>query len=403
MVKLIFALSLFLSSAYSARAQDTKKHTAASYFEKGEVSMGKKEYISAQAHFNECLRLDPYFAEAYRLRGMVREHLGEKAKALTDYNVYVSLKPTDAEGLFSRAVLRFESDQFLLARQDFLLLLKLPPGETNTVYFSKEKYEPGNSKVFTAQSAGKDYFYNYLGVIETKLKRYPQAIVWLDSAIKLLPNTANYWVNRGKAKQDLNDKTGAAADFEHALQLEPENGLALYNLATLKAAAGEVASSDLLLSEAIEKNKGLPYPLAERAFQRFQRNDLKGALADYDEVIRLEPKDEENYINRGLVKERMKDLQGALSDFSKAIALNDKNEKGWLGHGNMMSLSGRWKEATEDYSVAISIDAQYGLAYYNRAIAYQYSGKPKEACQDLKKAEQLSLKIEHTMKEKICR
>lgn len=399
----LFAVTLLLCIAGGGMAQDAKPHTAVYYFEKGEACMEKKEYIKAHAHFNECLRLDPRYAEAYRLRGIVREHLGETAKALTDYNVYVSLKPTDTEALFSRAVLRFESKQYLPARQDFLLLLKLPPGETNTVYFSQEKYASGTTKAFTAQSGGKDHIYNYLGLIETNLERFRIAVAWLDSAIKVSPNTASYWINRAKAKEHLLDHAGAASDFEQALRLEPDNSLAMHNLAVMKASSGDRESSDKLLSEAIEKNKGMPYPLSERAFQRFQRNDLKGALEDYNEVIRLEPKDDESYVNRGLVKERMKDLEGALSDYSKAIVINDKNEKGWLGHGNMMSKSGRWKEAIEDYTVAIGIDPQYGLAFYNRAIAYQSLANLKDACPDLKKAEELSLKVDPKMKEKICR
>lgn len=398
-----FALLVLISIAVSVPAQETKPHSAAYYFEKGEDAMSRKEYVKAHAHLNECLRLDPRYVEAYRLRGIVREHLGESAKALTDYNVYVSLKPTDAEALFSRAVLRFEAKQYLPARQDFLLLLKMPQGETNTVYFGQEKYGSGTSKVMTAQTGGKDHIYNYLGLIETKLERFHIAIAWLDSAVKLAPGNVNYYVNRGKAKELSHDKPGAIADFEQALKLEPDNSLALHNLAIMKASAGDSEASDRLLTEAIEKNKNMPYPLSERAYQRFQRNDLKGALEDYNEVIRLEPKDDETYVNRALVKERMKDQEGALLDYSKAIELNDKNEKAWLGHGNMMCKAARWKEAVEDYTQAIALDSHYALACYNRAIAYQSTGDLKSACLDLKKAEQLSLKVDQKVKEKICR
>src|SRR6185436_15597808 len=176
------------------------------YFEKGEEALGRKEYFTAQAHYNECLRIDPYFAEAYRSRGITREHLGEKAKALTDFNVYVDLKPDDAEALFNRAVLRFESEQYLPARQDFLKLLTMPPGETNTVYYSQEKYNDATLKISTAQSGGKDYLYNYLGLIETKIKRYDKAIAWIDSALAIAPKNPSYWINRGSAKLLMSNK-----------------------------------------------------------------------------------------------------------------------------------------------------------------------------------------------------
>src|SRR5204862_6011454 len=138
-------------------------------------------------------------------------------------------------------------------------------------------------------------------------------------------------INRGIAKQEKKDKAGAVADFEQALKLEPDNGLALHNLATLK---GETDSGEKekLLTEAIEKNKNLPYPRSERGYYRLQKNDFKGAQEDYTEAIRLEPKDEENYINRGLAREKMNDLNGAIADFNAAIKLNDKSEKAWMCH-----------------------------------------------------------------------
>ena len=400
MKKYIFLLPFIIVLVTITTAQ--KKLSAEDYYLKGEASLEKREYITAQAHFNECLRVDPHYAEAYRLRGIVREHLGERAKALTDYNIYVDLKPNNPEAIFSRAILRFESAQYNLARQDFLNLLTLPPVETNTVYYRQEKHNTGGTKIFTATNSGKDQIFNYLGLIEMKMNRFAKAISWMDSAIHHAPDNASYWINRGTIRFDHKDYKGADADLEQALKIEPDNSLALHNLATAKSALGETAASEVLLSEAIEKNKDLPFPLAERAYQKLQKNDFKGALEDYDEVVRLAPTEDENYINRGLVKEKMKDFSGAQKDFSKAIELNEKNERAWLCHGNIMSKTKKWETAIEDYTTAIALDPEYGLAYFNRAMANQNVKNPTAACKDLRKSEDLGLRIEASMKTKIC-
>ncbi|MBY0433696.1 MAG: tetratricopeptide repeat protein [Cyclobacteriaceae bacterium] len=379
-----------------------QKRPASWYFEKGDQSLEKKEYRTAQAHFTECLRLDPYFAEAYRLRAIALEHLGEKSKALTDYNIYVGLKPENPEALFSRGVLRFDAGQWLPARQDFLKLLTLPPGETNTVYFSQEKNNQGSSQIFTASSNSRAHIFNYLGQIEYKIKRYDVSIAWLDSAINLMPDNAGFRINRGLSKQEKKDNAGAIADFEKALAQDPDNSLARHNLAALQKASGNTEASDKLLDEAIQRSPGLPYPLADRAFHKLEKNDLAGALADYNEVVRLEPENEENYINRGLVKEKMNDLPGALKDFSKAIDLNDKNEKAWLCHGNILSKQNKWKDAIDDYTVAITHAPDYGLAYLNRALSLSNLKRNKEACEDLNKASKLGQAIEPKIRRDIC-
>ncbi|HRI80286.1 MAG TPA: tetratricopeptide repeat protein [Cyclobacteriaceae bacterium] len=285
---------------------------------------------------------------------------------------------------------------------DFLNLLTLPAVETNTVYYRQEKHNNGGTKIFTATNAGKDQIFNYLGLTEIKMNRIEKAIAWMDSAIRHAPDNPSYWINRGTMRFDHKDYKGAAADLQQAIKIEPDNSLALHNLATVKAALGETAASETLLTEAIEKNRDLPFPLAERAYQKLQKNDLKGALEDYDEVVKLEPSDEENYINRGLVKERMKDFSGAMKDFSKAIEINEKNERAWLSHGNIMSKTKKWDTAIEDYSMAVTLDPEYGLAFFNRAMAYQNVKNPIAACKDLRKSEDLGLRIESSLKSKIC-
>lgn len=395
-------MPIFLLICTLAGGQTKKPQTAEDYFLKGEAALERKDYMTAHAHLNECLRIDPHYAEAYRLRALTREHLGETAKALTDYNIYVDLKPENAEALLSRAILRFESDQHLLARQDFLRLLSMPAGETNTVFYRKEKHGTGPTRIFTASTTGKDQIFNYLGLIEGKLGRRDKAIAWLDSAIKTDPQNAVYRINKGTIHFDLKNYKAAEEDLKQALQIEPDNGLAIHNLATVKSALGESASAESLLSEAIEKGKNLPFPLAQRGYQRLQKNDLKGALEDYDQVVKLEPRDAENFFNRGLVKEKMKDLNGALKDFGKAIELNDQDERAWLSRGNVMSQMKKWYDAIEDYNVAITIDPFYGLAYFNRAMAYHNVKNPTAACKDLKKAEELGIRMDAEQRSKIC-
>lgn len=398
----ILLLAALPGMAQVASLSNTAKATE--LFQRGETALANKEYFKAQAHYTEAIRLDPRYAEAYRSRAIAREYLGENAKALTDFNIYVDLRPEDSEALFNRAVLRFEAKQYLPARQDFLKLLTMPPSkETRMVYYSQEKSGGGETKISTAQSGRRDHLFNYLGQIETQLKRYPNAITYLDSAIRLSPTSAGYFVNRGIARLERGDKPGAAEDYETALRLDPDNSLALHNLAALKSLAGDSQSAEKLLRESIAKNEKLPYPRAERGYQRLQSGDYKGALEDYNDVVRLEPNEPDNYINRGLVKEKLKDYAGALADYSHALKLDEKNPKAWVCRGNTVSRLGNWKEALEDYGAAIILDNSYALAYFNRGIAQQNSGNPTAACQDLKTALKLGVKEAEKLIGKVCK
>ena len=51
------------------------------------------------------------------------------------------------------------------------------------------------------------------------------------------------------------------------------------------------------------------------------KNDLDGALADFNRAIELKPDEAALYVNRGQVKWGQKDADGALADFNRAVDL----------------------------------------------------------------------------------
>lgn len=380
-----------------------EKRTTQYYFEKGEAAATARSYKTAFAHFTECLRLDPYFMQAYFSRAQVREALGDKQGALTDYNIYLESNPDNKEALFSRAVSRFDYGQWAVAKEDFQRLLKLPAGgETNTVFFQTQKGDDGASRAFSYGNNLRSLFFDYLGQIELKLKNYAQAKVCFDSAIQLSPEQINFYLGRGLALQQVGDSAQARSDFKKVLQLDADNSLARHNLALLGGNQPS-AETEKLLTEAITANPKLPYSYAERGLLRLNTGNTAGALSDYNEALKLEPDNHEYFLNRGLIKERMQDLNGALADYKKVITLKPEFEKGWLSHGNVMVKLNKISEAIEDYTAAITYYPDYGLAFYNRAQAWHRLGKLTEACADLKKAKALNINISSKVEKVICK
>ncbi len=402
--KNIFVLLLVGVTLNSFAQTEPKNRSASYYYEKGEEALRSKSYKTALAHFNECLRLSPYFMDAYYSRAMAREGLGDKQGALTDYNIYLESKPEDKEALFSRAVSRYDYGQWAVAKEDFLKLLYLPEGgETNTVYFQTDQSAGGVTKAFTAHHNLKPTILNYLGLIETKLNNYAKAEEYFNSAISINASEPDYFINRGIAKLEAGDSAKAIADFENALSLNPESSLARHNLAVLGKSYSSAGDIETLLSQAIEKNPRLPYSYAERGLIRMKAGNLKGALEDYNEAIRLDPADADYWLNRGIIKEQSKDLNGALADYHQVITLKADYEKGWLSHGNVLVKLNRFAEAIEDYNVAITYFPEYGLAYYNRGLTWHRLGKKAEACKDLDQAKKYGTKVDQKVVTTICK
>ncbi|MBL0743494.1 tetratricopeptide repeat protein [Chryseolinea lacunae] len=397
----ILLTTLFLLSFLVGHGQE-KRSTTRQRFEQAQVAYDAGHYAEALALFNQVLKEMPDQADAYLLRAATREQLGDLQGANTDYAIFLEMKPDQPDALYSLATIRFRLGLYAQAKDDFTKLLSLHPGETNKIYFNQAATTTGKNQIMTLQGPMKPQLFNYLGMVETKLKNYPTAIHWLDSAIRLESKDPDFYVNRGIAKEGAKDST-ALGDYKKALTINPQHTVALHNVAILKKTQGQPTESRDQLEAAIESDSSMLYPYLERATQRMEGGYFKGALEDYNKALTITDKDPRIWMNRGLVKEKLNDLKGAFSDYTQAIELDNKYDKAWLNRANVLNKQGRYKDAIDDYTVVLLYNPDSAGAYYNRAIAKQKLKLTPEACEDLKKAESLGQAVPEKMKKEFCK
>jgi tetratricopeptide (TPR) repeat protein len=397
----LFFFAIFFSLTMWAIGQDKPKKPF-QLFEEAEAQYNSGKYREALALLDECLKESPGYFEAYTLRGSVKELMKDLDGALTDYSIYLEHFPEHLEALMSRAVLRYKLRFYELAREDFLKLLTMEPtNETNVLFYRQNMTVGDKAPVMSPQSGHQSYIYNYLGLTESKLKNPKQAIVYFDSAIRLNGNEPDYFVNRGLAKESVNDAT-ASVDYESALKLNSRHTLARHNLTALQAKQGKAVTYEDRLTETITEDSTMLYPYLERALQRFESGYYKGAAEDYSRALEIDPSDEEIWLGRGLAREKLKDFEGAFSDYTKAIDVKEGFFKAWINRGNVLFKLERYTDAIEDFNVALIYQSDYAPAVYNRAMAKMKLKNKTEACADLKLAETLGMKVEQKVKSKIC-
>ncbi len=186
-------------------------------------------------------------------------------------------------------------------------------------------------------------------------KDYPGAIADYNEAIRLKPDYAFAYNNRGLAKYDLGNKQEAIADYNEAIRLKPDYAFA-YN------------------------NRGLA---------KYDLGDKKGAIADYNEAIRLKPDYAFAYHNRGLAKYDLGDKQEAIADYNQAIRLNPNYDRAYHNRGNAKSALGDKQGAIADYNEAIRLNPNHANSYYSRGLIKKERGDKQEALADFRKASEL--------------
>jgi tetratricopeptide (TPR) repeat protein len=108
------------------------------------------------------------------------------------------------------------------------------------------------------------------------------------------------------------------------------------------------------------------------------------ALAAFNELLRHYPRSDRAFNERGLVHVRKGDLDAALADYESAIKLNPKNVPARNNRALVFARQNKLDEAIAAYNEALLINPDYLLAYNNRARAYEAKGELESALTDYK-------------------
>jgi tetratricopeptide (TPR) repeat protein len=98
------------------------------------------------------------------------------------------------------------------------------------------------------------------------------------------------------------------------------------------------------------------------------------AVEDFDEVVRLSPKDAEAYNNRCWTRAAIGDLQPALKDCNEALRLNPGLVDALDSRGLVNLKLGKTEDAIKDYSDALSNNPRSVSSLFGRGLAKQRSG-----------------------------
>ncbi len=126
-----------------------------------------------------------------------------------------------------------------------------------------------------------------------------------------------------------------------------------------------------------------------RGINRHTFGDIKGAIEEYNQALRLHPNFAEVYYKRGISRYKLGDFTGAITDYNQAISLNS-NYPGIYNHrGFTRHTLGDWKGAIADFNKALSLNPNFPEAYQNRGITRNQLGDKQGAITDFKTAANL--------------
>lgn len=200
-------------------------------------------------------------------------------------------------------------------------------------------------------------------------KDFTNALIDVNKVLSIEPTDFTAYIERSKIKRELNDLIGADEDYETGLVLmkKKERGLKALDKAREKDDANDFKGAIKYYSEAIDCTVNFDFVYYYRALAKKYAGDYEGALLDFNKTLEINPTYSEAFYDRARLKHhQFKDYDGAMNDYTTAIKLNPTESKFFEYRGvlkNEMNNEG----ATNDFNKAIELNPKRGETYFSIA------------------------------------
>ena len=182
-----------------------------------------------------------------------------------------------------------------------------------------------------------------------------------SQALQLNPRSAPAYLGRGQVNEKLGSPAAAADDYKNALELQPDLTEARERLVQVLVETGN-GQQALDQISAVQPSRLTPLLLLARGRARLQVEQASAAAADFDNVLKLEPKSLSAHYYRGLARSKLGQLAEAEQDFTTTISRDASNASAYWQRGLVRDRRGMKELAHSDRQKAAELDPRMGFS-----------------------------------------
>jgi tetratricopeptide (TPR) repeat protein len=390
---LVIPCCLFLLTAAESTFGAASQRDAQAYAERARQCLGRGDAKGAEAELRQAIELAPDNAEYLALLGVALGTEQRLQESDTYFEKALRLNPGDSATRRNLAWNQFE-------------LGDLKPAKTNLERVLKQKPDDAAATLL-------------LGMVDEELRDYPSAVRLLESvpdevrqrpeSMAALARAYHYTGRHEKAREilkALERHPGGPAgvflggqvatelhDFETAESLfgsiwttYPDTGKLGYNLALAEYHAGRFPESQASLRRVIAAGYQSSEIYNLLAWSHYKQDDFRGAAEALDKAIALDPADESNYLDGGMMLAEHHVLEGALSSADKALEVAPDSYRAHRLKALAEIKLGRVKDAEALYARAAELNPSDPVAITGLATAQLDIGDSHAAEETLQKA-----------------
>ncbi len=124
----------------------------------------------------------------------------------------------------------------------------------------------------------------------------------------------------------------------------------------------------------------------------YQKGDFETAKQDFNEAVKVDPKNKDAYFNRAVFYSQQKNYGLAIADYTQYIEMAP-DYAGYFGRGTAYDANGNSEKALLDLNKAVELKPEFAQTYNNRALVYLKLKEYEKGRQDVLRARSLGFQL----------
>jgi tetratricopeptide (TPR) repeat protein len=291
---LIMVLLLLVTACGGPEAKKAK------FFNKGKTLYDKGDFVKARLEFKNAVQIDPKFADAYRMLGLLELKDGNFKNAYGDFLKVVELNPADLEAQYQLGKLFLGGGTPDKAMEKADLILKRDGNNIDGILLK--------------------------GAVYVAKKEFDTAIPYLEGIISKGNTKPDAYQLLASAFLQKNDLKNAESVLTKGVAANPKSVGTLYPLAELKARGGRTDEAAALIRQIISLEPNEPRHVITLA-GLYWNTDQKRAVETLKGLVAAAPQDQDRRLQAAgfyISRNRPDDAERELKDGIASIAKNFK-------------------------------------------------------------------------------
>jgi tetratricopeptide (TPR) repeat protein len=273
----------------------------------GSIYLAQRQYDKAEDQFQEVSKATPPDIRGFLGIQTIRLATGKSAQALQAMQDLVDKNPTNVAYRYQLA--NFQGTAAGMER-------------ASNAAHAKQLIQQAadNYKEILKTSANSADVWMRLGVMQRELGQFDAALASFEQAGNADPKNAQAFLNRAMLLEALDRKTEAHDSYNKVLALQPENALALNNLAYLNADSGKNLDQAMTFAQrAKQKAPDNPDVSDTLGYVYYQKNLNAEAIRIFRQNVLDHPQNSMFHFHLAMALLKQGDREGARQEATKAL------------------------------------------------------------------------------------